>query len=67
MPSELGYTVDEVADRLGTSRSSVYRLIRARLLEHHDYPMIGKRITEAQLDRFLDGHVVPAEPAARVS
>lgn len=66
--TEIGLTAEEVAARLKVGRSSVYRLLASGELEHHHYPMIGKRVTEEQLARFLAGHVAtpapePAEPA----
>ena len=53
---ELGYTVDAAAERLGISRRSIYTLNRDGQLGYDTYPAIGRRITEAHLQAFLDAH-----------
>lgn len=44
-------TVQQVAERLNCCPSSVYRLIKARLLGHHRCP--GIRVSEEQVTDYL--------------
>lgn len=54
---KLAYTVTEAAELLSLSRSRLYELIHAGLIESVKFGR-SRRITEDQLRRFLQNHAV---------
>ena len=53
-------TVDEAAELLRISRSSVYRLIKGRHIEYKKYPGSATMLTRKGVADFIDASTVPA-------
>ena len=55
--------MNEVADVLGVSRASVYRAMQAGELSYLQVRPSVRRVTEKQLQDYLDERQSPAPPA----